>query len=165
MRACAGSGDLCARRRILSAAFLTVAIALALPNHACAEVLAPLRWEHRVLIGALDAQEASRARVTLETHAAGLAERALIWFLVSDTAVTSNSGETIDADALRSLAETQFPNGRQGFVLVGLDGRMKARLETLDVTALFEIIDRMPMRRRELRSGRSAVSERGIQAP
>jgi len=128
---------------------LLAALACAGPPEASID-LADHRWTHRVLLvfapspdhPALRQQEAA-----LAAHAEGVGDRRLV--------IERAVGE--EAADLRARFDVE-PDGFTT-ILVGLDGTEKRRAsEPLEARALFETIDAMPMRRRELRE-REAASE------
>ena len=46
------------------------------------------------------------------------------------------------------------PPAETAFVLIGKDGGVKSRGETLDLDSMFDLIDSMPMRRAEMNQAR-----------
>lgn len=106
-----------------------------------------LRWNHRVIVVFTPTHRGGAdARDTL-ANTGGVDERDIAWFVVAPERIASNSDIEIDGPTLRPLHRTD------GFeaVLIGKDGGVKARqTEALDLSALFERIDSMPMRRREM---------------
>lgn len=116
-----------------------------------AEVLRAARWQHRVLlIGAPTAEQADfqHQKKLLAAEAKGLAERDFKVIEVSYDQLTP---------ADRQYWTQQLGQPVTGFrvVLIGKDGGIK-RTETqlLAPASLFGTVDKMPMRRREMRGGR-----------
>jgi len=137
---------------------LTGLLALAAPLLAAqatapglAEVLRASHWQQRVLlIGAPTANQAElkRQKTLLATEAKGLAERD---FKVVEVVYDQLS------PADRQCWTQQLGQPLAGFrvVLIGKDGGVK-RTETqpLAPASLFGTVDKMPMRRQEMRSGK-----------
>lgn len=120
---------------------------------AIAGPLDPHRWERRLLIVFADSGDDpaladQRARIAADE--AGFDDRRLLLITVIGDDAQTGDAPGPDGSALRQ----RFGVAR-GFtaVLVGLDGGEKARTSTAAFTMsdLFAQIDRMPMRRRELR--------------
>ncbi len=90
---------------------------------------------------------------SLVARAADVADRDLVVFEVVESGASTVSGEPLDAATAELLRERfHVPGGAFSVVLVGKDGGVK--LERRDRTSLeeiFELIDSMPMRQREMR--------------
>lgn len=113
-----------------------------------------LRWDARIVV--LDTDHAenehyARQRAILDEDEAGLRERDIVVIrLVGDEVSSTPDVEGLEAGAIR---ETLGLDGA-GFtvLLIGKDGTVKRRShEPVSLSSLFEQIDAMPMRRREMR--------------
>lgn len=94
----------------------------------------------------------------LETRSDDIDERDLVWFcLVSDELRTNYRGALADG-LVTHLRESYFDAGGAPVLLIGKDGGIKARDQTLDIEAYFSRIDGMPMRQAEMR-GRAPDEE------
>ncbi|WP_271199873.1 DUF4174 domain-containing protein [Methylopila turkensis] len=144
------------RRSILKAGLLgALAAAASLP--AAAAGLETFRGKARpvvVFAPAPDAPQAMDQLKRLRADREGLESRDMPVFVVGRKRVTTLAGgsapATLDASSLREA----YGVGDDAFavVLVGKDGGEKLRSsEPLGVGRLFEVVDEMPMRRREMR--------------
>jgi len=153
-----------ARRCLLLAATALPGVGPPVAATSPPEALLPsLRWEHRLVVYQVDNGETAKAvRRAAADHEEVLAERRILFLPL-------HPGETDRADppslhrslsgAERDELRERWEIAREGtvFLLVGLDGTVKDRRESLpDWEAWAERIDRMPMRRRELREGEGA---------
>lgn len=110
--------------------------------------LADLKWMNRLIIVNQVANEEEAIRL-LQAHQEGIDERHILWFIMgkNDT-VTNYQGKLANKFAIR--ARQQYAFNPKEVILIGKDGEIKSRLTRMDLTALFNQIDAMPMRRREM---------------
>jgi hypothetical protein len=113
--------------------------------------LSELHWKKRIVVvfGQADDPMLKRQVELLEKRQAELAERDMVVIRVADGEARAVYGQApvLNATALREEAGVD-----QGFrvILVGKDGGVKLRSsEVVSDLELFELIDRMPMRRAE----------------
>lgn len=77
----------------------------------------------------------------------GLEQRDIAWFVLGPNKITSNIKNVPDRATLEKLHTTK---GFQA-VLIGKDGKLKAsQLGGLDIQALLDAIDQMPLRQQEM---------------
>lgn len=114
--------------------------------------LSELTWKNRVLVafgGAMDGR--LRQQITLlMKNTDDLADRDMIVLQVSGDTVSTifGSAPDLDADALRAGAKASGDEFQ--VILVGKDGGIKLRSnQVVGDVELFDLIDRMPMRRAE----------------
>jgi len=105
-------------------------------------------WSHRVLL--IDIKQPSHALLTtLEQHSNKIDNRDIVWFVFSNSKVVSNSANTFSQPAAKEIREKLFKNKTEA-ILLGKDGGVKVRQSTLDLKAIFNRIDGMPMRINEM---------------
>lgn len=133
--------------------------------------LSDYRWRHRVLIIlsegigsadscgdsfsevdsaiAFDADQSDPQVKQLKRQAAAIDERDLVWVWMCGRNYSSN----VDAEMAPALLEElrEAGRGESGVTLIGKDGGVKYRASDLDLQQLFDTIDSMPMRAREMR--------------
>lgn len=112
-------------------------------------------WRDRILVlaapGAGDA-DLQRQRLAVAHYADAVVDRDLRVFVLSGRAGTRDA-TPLDADAVARLRDAWgLPGDARAMLLVGKDGgvKMRAPLEG-DIRDVFAEIDRMPMRRDEMR--------------
>lgn len=109
--------------------------------------LRALRWQHRVLV--VNAGDtASDVFSALKLRADDIAERDLVWVLVSAGGVQSNFPGRLAPEFVEGLqndrAQSDYP-----VILIGKDGEVKLQGRYLDLDRVFSRIDSMPMRLQE----------------
>ncbi|KUJ80268.1 MULTISPECIES: DUF4174 domain-containing protein [Microbulbifer] len=114
------------------------------------ENLSPLQWQNRILLvrspkAAPDAEHQLRAAET------AISERHLLWFLITAEGIRTNHAGTVSKQFTPNILERYFADQGTNVVLIGKDGGVKARARSLDLEAIFSLIDSMPMRREEMR--------------
>lgn len=122
------------------------------------EILEPYLWKYRLILYTVDPEDAGKLRKSIENEAEALRERDLRLIAINGIPEVE-SGEdgfphlAVDREDRTVLAETlEFRKGRNEFVLIGKDGGVKERIDRIDFDYLFRAIDRMPMRRAEMRA-------------
>ena len=132
---------------------LTIILSLLLVSTAGAqsmESLSDLQWENRIILVKASSNPEEAVGI-LHKFRDGVAERDILWLVVTDQAVESNlqSMTAGMAESAREKLEVQ-PEGTS-VILIGKDGGIKDRSGELDLERLFSRIDQMPMRIREMR--------------
>ncbi len=149
------------RPRFFGLAAFSLAIATAATNPAQTSTAEPLmdayRWNKRPVIVAAPNANASlvqdqRKILSVQKHA--LQARDMVWIEILGDQVT------IDGKAMPDIAASQIRDrygirkGEALALLVGKDGGVKMKSPTaISAHELFETIDAMPMRRREMNTG------------
>ncbi len=141
-------------------ALLYLASMAVTPSHAQElESLDPLRWERRVLVVFASGASGEAVVEALEQERTELDDRDVSWFVIRDSrGWRSNHVVGLSpglVEQLRSLRS--FPDAEIETLLVGKDGTLKSREAGLDLDAVCERIDGMPMRRREQRERGAAA--------
>jgi hypothetical protein len=119
-----------------------------------ANPLETFRWEYRILLIRAESFETAALDITkLESSAAGVDERQLLWIVGNSELLRTNKPNELKAiskDRLWALIEQQKLPAEK-VLLFGKDGGLKERYNTLDIPAIFAKIDSMPMRRSEMK--------------
>lgn len=109
--------------------------------------LPELAGQYRVIASFTDSPERAERLANAFKSAPGFDERDVAWFVVAPNGISSNLSEVPPRERLEQIHTV---NGFQT-VLIGKDGTLKAsQLGGLDIQALIEGIDQMPMRQREM---------------
>jgi len=115
--------------------------------------LQDLRWQNRVILIFAREPYMSNALSNLEELKAEIEERDIAWFVLGDNTLHTNYDGNLDDKLREALMDSYFtPMPAETAVrLIGKDGTVKSRSTDLDLEATFGLIDRMPMRREEMR--------------
>lgn len=121
-------------------------------------LLRTLRWEHRLVVyQAGKPAEAEAVRVAAAAHEEAFADRRILFLSLGEEGQPRGDPPPLhrflSPAAKREVRERwEIPDEGPRFLLIGLDGTVKDRREDLPVwEEWWERIDRMPLRRRELR--------------
>jgi len=112
--------------------------------------LAGLQWKNRVIV-VDNAQNDSSVLALFEKNASEINDRDIIWFIFKGDSTFTNYPDEL-SEGLLSHARERYGFGQGQVVLIGKDGGIKSRLDTVDLNALFLKIDAMPMRQSEIRN-------------
>jgi len=112
-----------------------------------------LQWKYRVILIFAREPLMSNALTNLNGFEAAIEERDIAWFVLDDKSLHTNYDGKLDDKLREQLMHRYFTPVPTGTVvlLIGKDGTLKSRSSDLDLEAVFGLIDRMPMRRREMR--------------
>jgi len=110
------------------------------------------RWEHRIILVAAPADQAEDLVAELQQARAEILARHILWFVIDEESITSNDDE-VPSRAFRTAVLNRYfkDNSTIQVRLIGKDGGLKEKADTLDLTRLFARIDAMPMRQAEMR--------------
>ena len=139
----------------MCAAALVATLAIGAMSAQAANPLAEQQWRHRVLllyVPNADAQALATFRERVRERSCGVRDRDLLIGEVVGRAAASLGEQTLSPQRGRSLRrEHDVAVERVATVLVGKDGRVKMVADGVaDLDRVFQRIDRMPMRRREM---------------
>ncbi|MEM7082048.1 MAG: DUF4174 domain-containing protein [Pseudomonadota bacterium] len=115
-----------------------------------ASPLEALEWKHRVILIDADRLGHDPSAVLLDEQRA-IDERHIVWLILIDEQIKSNAQDSLPALSASALRSFYFDSIRDAVILIGKDGGIKQSSPSLETLALYEIIDRMPMRRYERR--------------
>ena len=143
-----------------SAILLTCMMTVNVNAQASEEKLAgleDLRWQYRVILIFAREPYMSNALSNLDELKAEIEERDIAWFALGDDTLHTNYDGNLDDKLREELMASYFtPVPAETAVrLIGKDGTVKSRSTDLDLEATFGLIDRMPMRREEMRRKRN----------
>ena len=115
--------------------------------------LEDLRWKHRVILIFAREPYLSNALSNLDELKAEIEERDIAWFVLGDNTLHTNYDGKLDDQLREELMDSYFtPVPTETAVrLIGKDGTLKSSSSDLNLEATFGLIDRMPMRREEMR--------------
>ena len=109
-----------------------------------------LKWQHRIILikedTSCDQHIKSLINAKLEIN-----DRHILWFLICNNKLETNYAGTVDSDFINNISNKFFVNNNDKVILIGKDGGVKRRTESLNLIGLFALIDTMPMRQSEMR--------------
>jgi hypothetical protein len=108
-----------------------------------------LRWKKRIIL-VYENENIHNLRNALENAEEQLSNRDVLWFLLKEGKITSNSQLSWDDGLYQRIENKYFPEERNKVILIGKDGRTKSISTKLVLNSLMSLIDSMPMRRLEI---------------
>ena len=114
--------------------------------------LSQLQWKKRVVLLFLNDENKDVVQM-LKHQEMELIDRHIAWFVIDGTQVHSNYDGDISQSFVSSLKEMRSKideTKSQQVILIGKDGGIKDKNDTLDFQGLYALIDGMPMRRSEM---------------
>ncbi len=150
------------------AAVLAVVTVAALAMPAWGADLGVYRWENRLLfVMAPDAADPRWAafKKRLATRAQDVRERDLLVIDLLETGPSGRAGHPLPPEDVQALRRRYGAvPGRFTVILIGKDGGVKlVQEEQVSLQAIFDLIDTMPMRRREMQL-KGVGGKRGLEA-
>jgi hypothetical protein len=118
------------------------------------DAVSDFRWKYRLIIVFSQGSDTLAIEILLAREKELIVERDILWFVVTRNSVSSNYSECVN-ETLASSMRDQFQSEQStdiDVVLVGKDGKIKHRANSLDTIDLYFRIDQMPMRQSELKS-------------
>jgi len=110
-----------------------------------------LRWEKRILlIYENESENMNNFLSTLEKAEEQLSNRDVLWFLLKEGKITSNSHLSWDDKFFQKIEKVYFSDKKNKVLLIGKDGSIKSISKKLVLDNLISLIDSMPMRRLEI---------------
>lgn len=137
---------------------LSLVFILALTDPVQNNFLENLKWENRVILlftGAKEDEMVKEQLSILNSEKDGVDERDLKVFVITASEVRSQSGRNVqNASASDLRSRFKINSSSFTFILLGKDGGVKLReMFTVSSDRIFNLIDSMPMRRREMNNG------------
>lgn len=114
--------------------------------------ISELQWQHRVIVIFSDAVSANTSQ--LETNQHAINDRDIVWFVISENQIETNFNKPYSDKLIKNITNT-LGGVRPAVLLIGKDGGIKSRSDTLNLSILFSLIDSMPMRQAEMRRNNS----------
>ena len=115
------------------------------------------RWNYRIVLIASSADDEEKFVSILRRDKAAVDERDILWFVLSDESVSTNYAKSLPSGIQSALNKRYFESSGDGtrVLLIGKDGGVKSRENTLDLAGIYSRIDSMPIRRQEMKGQRS----------
>jgi hypothetical protein len=107
-------------------------------------------WKNRLLLLSEADGETFEEIVRVLEASKGIAARDLVWMVFHNGQIASNADLASPDSLYRWAVHTLFKTGKN-ILLIGKDGGIKARFDHLSLDEVYQVIDGMPMRRREMR--------------
>ncbi|WP_336366044.1 DUF4174 domain-containing protein [Marinobacter sp. C2H3] len=113
--------------------------------------LSDYQWKNRLIL-VQPADERAGEVETLRRAQAKIEDRDIVWFVNMGSTVVSNQSAVPSSLARDVKALLEGLGSDERVLLIGKDGGIKSRESSLNLDAIFDRIDAMPMRRREMRA-------------
>ncbi|WP_273209969.1 DUF4174 domain-containing protein [Marinobacter subterrani] len=136
------------KRTVLTLMLLLIALTT---HGADMNSLSDYQWKNRLILVQAADENAGEIE-TLRSARAAVDDRDVVWFVNTGSDLVSNQDGVSSSlqGEVRALLEGSRSDER--VLLIGKDGGIKSRESSLDLDAIFNRIDAMPMRMREMRS-------------
>jgi len=120
--------------------------------------LESFQWENRILVLFASHSDDESYQTQMDKFSSledEIRDRDLVIFSIFDTECSTMNGDVISESSSHSIREKLSPaESGYSIFLIGKDGGVKLKQdEVLEPAELFHVIDRMPMRQREMRDG------------
>ncbi|MCH2174785.1 MAG: DUF4174 domain-containing protein [Lentisphaeria bacterium] len=110
--------------------------------------LSELKWKNRLLFitttGTLELKQLYQQKKEIQ-------ERHLIWFVKNQTGIQTNFTGRLSSKMTADIKGKLTTLGNKGVLLIGKDGEEKMRETNLNLSHIYQKIDAMPMRQKEMR--------------
>lgn len=113
--------------------------------------LDPWQWANRILLVDGREDDLDDLLLLMEVNKHKIEERHLLWFILTDDEVRTNTDDLLPKGFARAIRRQHFTATETKAVLVGKDGGVKMREADLDLAEVFARIDSMPMRQAEMK--------------
>lgn len=143
-------------KRLCTVLLMAAAAALLWTQGVKAMDLDRYRWQHRLLLlfaPQEDTPAYAAAAADIDRRSEEILDRDLVVFHLLEDGMSRVDGRRLsDAEARQLRDRFEIAPGRFTAVLIGKDGGVKlVRRDSVDLQAVFDRIDAMPMRQREMR--------------
>ena len=120
--------------------------------------LESFQWENRILVLFAHNSDDESYQTQMDKFSSledEIRDRDLVIFSIFDNECSTMNGDVISESSSHSIREKLSPaESGYSIFLIGKDGGVKLKQdEVLEPAELFRVIDRMPMRQREMRDG------------
>lgn len=109
--------------------------------------LEPLTWKNRIIL--VFSSKTDQYQTMLERATAGIDDRDIVWFIIDGNKTTTNYQGKITDELAMNIGRAYSAIGAP-VILIGKDGGVKETGDLLSLQGLFDEIDSMPMRIREM---------------
>ncbi|BFM08697.1 DUF4174 domain-containing protein [Halioxenophilus aromaticivorans] len=146
--------------RLLLAALALIAHQASAGTASVLASLDQLKWQSRIIAinASTNGHSANPGNIesyksTLKAYKSLIEDRDIVWLVVTSDAITSNFPGSVTGNVRTEIQALTTTDGTS-VVLIGKDGTVKDKSNTLDLESLFGLIDTMPMRINEMQSKR-----------
>lgn len=133
--------------------FFALLTAFLLPLNAMSEKrptlddLTPLEWQNRIIL--VFSPETEEVQSQLQQAKVGIDDRDIVWFVINGNETRTNYPGQVSHQFAANIDKQFSPLG-EPVILIGKDGGVKESGDLLSLESLFDEIDSMPMRIREM---------------
>jgi len=123
---------------------------LSTPSSDAIHSVEAFQWLHRIILIKEDIACNKQYAQSLANSKAAIDDRHILWFLICDGEMQTNYAGELDDHFMGNISEDYFVRDDVNVILVGKDGGVKRRTDSLNLDELFALIDSMPMRQSEM---------------
>ncbi len=134
-------------KRLISLFTLLLAHGVFAADNTTLNKLEQLQWRNRVILVFSD--RVDHYQQVFDDAESQVKDRSIVWFIIDGKQVTSNYMGDI-SDQFLPVLNRRFTSANEEVILIGKDGGVKQRGKALPVNQLFDELDTMPMRIREM---------------
>lgn len=134
-------------KRLISLLTMLASLTLFAADNTQLNKLEQLQWQNRVILVFSDRVE--HYQQIFDDAESQVKDRDIVWFIIDDKQVITNYSGKL-SDRFGPLLHQQFKTASEEVILIGKDGGVKQRGKVLPINQLFDEIDTMPMRIREM---------------
>ena len=118
-------------------------------NNSHLESINQLKWDNRVIL-VRSMNNLEDILSALKIADSKIQDRHINWFVFSQSDIYTNYEGDIAESFQKDTVDKYFSADGFSIVLIGKDGGIKEKTKTLNLNAIFELIDSMPMRQIEM---------------
>lgn len=107
-------------------------------------------WQHRIILIKEEVTCDEQVTATLLSAKAAIDERHILWFLICNEQLQTNYSGALGEQFVANTIDGYFIRDDVTVILIGKDGGIKRRTDSLNLDELFALIDSMPMRQSEI---------------
>lgn len=134
-------------KRLISLFTLLLAHGVFAADNTTLNKLEQLQWQNRVILVFSD--RVDHYQQVFDDAESQVKDRDIVWFIIDGKQVITNYSGKL-SDRFGPLLHQQFKTASQEVILIGKDSGVKLQGQAYPIKSLFDEIDTMPMRIREM---------------
>ena len=139
----------CMNKSLLIISLFILSASFTLASESYLNTINQLKWDNRIIL-VRSSNNLDDILTALKQADDEIIDRHIQWFVFSDDGVYTNYEGNISASFIKATIDKYFPDNESDIILIGKDGGIKKRTNDLNLSAIFDLIDSMPMRQIEM---------------